>query len=149
MRNISSEEHIVPMLDEAAVAWINESVDRQLAEIPVGVAEHIAIRINISVSVPDGTRLSKDTTMQLYRSMVAKSSQKEWRDEKSGFFFDFDNDVFKWDDRELYFTATERLIFFRILVLKERFYGNDKYHAMQTIRSARNRLGMAVPSIKL
>lgn len=149
MKAISSEEIIVPYIDEAAVAQIVDASQRQLAEIPVGIVDHVAVRVTVAAVIPDNSKYTKEVIGSTYRALVGKAEEKVWKDESGEYVFDFGDDRFQRGDVELYLTPAERLLLFRVLVNREKFYGNDRVMVMQNIRAIRHRLGGQLPAIKL
>ena len=149
MKTVSSEEFIVPYVDEIAIVRVSESAAKQLAEIPLGIVDHMAIKITIAAVVPDGAKVTKDIVQAFFRSTVSKSEVKVWEDKKKKFRFDFGKDEYRWGDREIYLSTAERLLLFRILILEEKFYGHDRATALHTIRAIRYRFEGNFPEIKI
>lgn len=112
------------------------SVGALVAHMP---PEVLRWAVTIEVEQAEGKTVRKDLSEMLYDALVRKSDVTSWTQKQ--YYFDFADKLFRVNGEEIYLTHGERLLLFRLLVLKEAPVGAGGEQARATMRRLRRRLG--------
>jgi hypothetical protein len=100
---------------------------RDMLDGYTGKAGYMAV---VSIHLGGTARQQKLAAVRLFEKLVKDNGVKGWR--YSGYEFFFDDRVYFWKGREIYFTAGEELFLYRWLVLRK--YAEQQNYYLKNLR---------------
>jgi hypothetical protein len=147
MRTISFSTTILSA-GETTAQVINDFVKSEVSRIRSVVGdEGLVVRFDLRISKNGSGAVGRNLSHTIYKALIAEAEVKIWADAKNQAVFRFDDDVFVWKNKEIYFTMGEKCMLVRSLLLKYDFVGAGRTAARAMVRRLREKFGPEFPGL--